>query len=170
MMMRALEAGGIPCIYSTEGDADRNRNTLIPGYVPNPHGFYEGADLAKKDWECWRGYAVKVVSGNYMFIPENISCRVVYMKRNPKELRRSYVGILSGDYNETAFNFLDNYEEKVKKDQLFFVQRGCEFNFLDYSRVVADPLGSFYSLRWPIDVKKAASVIDPLLYRHREGS
>src|SRR5690348_4299457 len=89
MMMRCLEAGGIPCVYDTRGDEARNRNTLIPGYVPNPHGFYEDAPLQNPDWSAFRGKCVKVVRDNLHLVPPGERLRVVYMGRDPAEIRRS---------------------------------------------------------------------------------
>jgi len=170
MMMRALEVGGIPCVYTTEGDDNRNRNTLIPGYIPNPHGFYEGADVSRGDWSSWRGCAVKVIRDNLSTIPSEEYCRIVYMKRDPAEIRRSYVGILSGPYDENIFRFLKNYATRVAEDYRILCKQGHEVVLLDYASVVENPLKAFTSLDWPLDVQRAASVVDPMLYRHRGGA
>lgn len=162
MMMRALEAGGIPCVYSPAGDANRNRNTLIPGYVPNPHGFYEDADLTPGVWSNYRGKAVKVIRDDLSFLPAGERLRGVYMRRDPAEIRRSYVGILSGPYGESAFSFLDDYESKVASD---VARLGAIV--LDYADVVADPWRELARLDWPINLSRAAMTVDPALYRHR---
>jgi hypothetical protein len=169
MMMRCAEAGGIPCVHSTAGDADRNRNTLIPGYVPNPHGFYEGADLDRRDWSAYAGHAVKVMRDDLALIPPGVRCRVAYMTRDPVEIRRSYYGILSGPHPETVYGFLDGYRDSVQSDLGRLAAAGHEVTEMAYAEVVADPAGQLARLGWPMDVAVAvaAAVVDPALYRHR---
>lgn len=162
MMMRALEAGGIPCVYSTEGDANRNRNTLIPGYVPNPHGFYEDAPIESRDWSAFRGKAVKVIRDNLWMLPVGERIRAVYMRRDPAEIRRSYVGIMSGPHPE-PFHWLENYEQQVDSDLASL----ADVTVLDYADVVADPTRHLTRICWPINVDAASATIDPGLYRHR---
>lgn len=169
MMMRALEAGGIPCVYDPRGDGDRNRNTLIPGYVPNPHGFYEGADITRPDWSEFRGKAVKIIRDDLRLIPAAERCRVAYMRRDPAEIRRSYCGILSGPHDERAYRFLDGYAEKVTADVAQLRALGHNVTVLDYALLVANPT-ALAGLGWPLDVARAAATIDPALYRHRGAS
>ncbi|HUR55798.1 MAG TPA: hypothetical protein VMZ71_16795 [Gemmataceae bacterium] len=170
MMMRAAEAGGIACVYAPHGDANRNRNTLIPGYVPNPHGFYEDAPL-DGDWYGFEGKCVKVLSPNFHTIPTPPpELRVVYMVRDPAEIRRSYYGILSGPHPESVYDFLDGYKQIVRADIELLDSVGADTIMLHYSDVVADPRREFAKLAaagWPIDVDAAAAIVDPALYRHR---
>jgi hypothetical protein len=173
MLMRCLEAGGLECVYDPSGDANRNQNTLIAGYVPNPHGFYEDAPLNARDWSGFRGKAIKVIRDNFRLIPGNERLKVAYMVRDPAEIRRSYRGILSGPHPESAYAFLDDYAGKVASDLTRLLKLGVELTVLDYASVVADPLdhlNRLASLGWPIDAAKAASTVDPALYRHRGPS
>jgi hypothetical protein len=165
MMMRALEAGGIPCVYSTQGDDERNRNT--PGYIPNPHGYYENAPIHDPAaWPGFAGKAVKVVRGNYHMIPAGTSLRTVYLRRDPAEIRRSYAGLLSGPHGPEHLAFLDNYSEGVASDVAELESFGS-VTVLDYFAVVSDPAGQLARLGWPIDVARAAATITASLYRHR---
>ncbi len=164
MMMRAVEAGGIPCVYSTVGDANRNRNTLIPGYVPNPHGFYEDAPL--RGWPQHRGKALKVMRDDLTALPTDERLRVVYMRRDPAEIRRSYFGIMSGPHPDPV-SFLDGYEAKVGADLNRLDSLGCEVKVMEYATVISRPAFEFCRLCWPIDVQRAAATVDPALYRHR---
>lgn len=168
MMMRCLEAGGLPCVYSPHGDANRNRNTLIPGYQPNPHGFYEDAPTHDPAaWPAFAGRAVKVVRDALDLIPAGVRCKVVYMTRDPAEIRRSYYGILSGPHPESVYGFLDGYWSKVGADVGRLLEAGHEVTPLRYAAVVADPAAELARLGWGLDVRAAAAVVDPGLYRHR---
>lgn len=154
MMMRALQAGGLPCVYSTKGDDERNRNARKPGYIPNPHGFFENADLSPQAWTNYRGKAVKVVRDNLYLLPD-LPMRVVYMRRDPVEIQASH------DATEDGCDLRD-YFAKVADD----VKRTGAV-VLDYADVVTDPLECLLSLNWPINAVAAAATIDPALYRHR---
>ncbi len=164
MMMRAIDTGGIPAHYTTNGDENRNRNTLIPGYVPNPHGFFENADLS--EWTQHRGHVVKVIRNEIDQLPTDETLRIVYMRRDALEIRRSYVGICSGHLHPTALDFLDRYEADVCTDLINLRTLG-EVVVLDYEKVVFEPVKQLSRLGWPIDVAAAARTIEPALYRHR---
>lgn len=165
MMMRAIEAGGIPCVYTTAGDDDRNKNTLIPGYVPNPHGFYENAPLM--DWDTHRGRCLKVIRDDLDRLPTNERLRVVYMTRDPAEIRRSYYGLLSGPHTEAAYSFLDGYWDKVNADRMRLERIAESVTMLYFPAVVSNPRYELGLLEWPIDIDRAAAIVDPALYRHR---
>lgn len=168
MLMRCLEAGGLACVYSCEGDDNRNRNTLIPGYVPNPHGFYENAPVnVPGAWPAFAGRAVKVIRDDLGSIPAGVRCRVAYMTRDPAEIRRSYYGILSGPHPESVYGFLDGYWPKVGADVGRLLAAGHEVTPLRYAAVVADPAAELTRLGWPLNAARAAAVVDPALYRHR---
>jgi hypothetical protein len=170
MLMRCLEAGGLGCVYDPSGDANRNQNTLIAGYVPNPHGFYEDAPLYTRDWSGFRGKAIKIIRDNFRLIPAGERLEVAYLVRDPAEIRRSYRGILSGPHPESAYAFLDDYAGKVAGDFARLESLGAGLVVLDYASVVADPAHHLESLGWPIDAAKAAEKVDPTLYRHRGPS
>lgn len=157
MMMRALLAGGLPCVYSTKGDEDRNCNARKTGYTPNPHGFFENADLSPSAWPNYAGKAVKVIRDNLYLLP-TLPMQVVYMRRDPVEIKASH------DATESGCR-LGDYFAKVESD----VKRTGAI-VLDYADVVADPLKALLSLNWPINAVAAAATIDPALYRHRGAS
>lgn len=167
MMMRAAEAGGIPCVYDPAGDADRNRNTLLANYVPNPHGFYEDAPIHRVEmWPTFRGKAVKVVRDNLSLVPPGERLAVAYMRRDPAEIKRSYRGIMSGPHPD-PFRWLDGYHEQAAADVAALAGAGHGVVVLDYAAVVADPAGELARLGWPFDAGRAAATVDPKLYRHR---
>lgn len=153
-------------MYSPIGDANRNRNTMIPGYVPNPHGFYEDAPLPPDDWAEYRGRAVKVIHDNLHAIPPGERLRVVYMRRDPQEIRRSYVGIMSGPHPR-PFAWLDGYAQQVDADIEQLSAICASVAVLSYADVVRDPVRQLTDLEWPLDVSQAAATIDAKLYRHR---
>lgn len=168
MMMRALDAGGIPAIHSPDRDrAVRGNSSMIPGYDPNPHGFYEVSDLRAVDWSNAGGKCVKVIRDNLIDLLPSGEYRAVYMRRDPAEIRRSYLGTMSGPPTEHTFNFLLDYDRTVAADVALLAERGAKAVALDYASVVRDPSGELSRLGWPIDVGAAAATVDAALYRHR---
>jgi hypothetical protein len=168
MMMRAAEAGGLPCVYDAAGDARRNAASVIPDYAPNPHGFYELDGLQSLDWAAARGKVVKVVQGNVPLLPRGERYRAAYMRRDPAEIRRSYVSVAGPlPHPPAAFRFLDQYDALLRADLDALAALPADVIVLDYAAVVADPRGQFARLGWPIDAARAAATVDPALYRHR---
>lgn len=164
--MRALDAGGIPAIYDDSREAlMRQCCTMLPGYDPNPHGFFE-IDLRNVEWSSSAGKCVKVI---YELIPQLPSgtYRCVYMVRDPVEIKRSFVGVMSQTPTRNHFRFLYDYHGQVADDVALLKEKGSEVVALNYSDVVRDPLGELSRLNWPIHAAKAAATVDPSLYRHR---
>ena len=171
MMMRALEAGGLAAIHDgCRTDAVRRNSTLIPGYDPNPHGFYECDDLGRLDWSACVGRCVKVVRDNLCDHTPSAPFAAVYLTRDPAEIRRSFPGTMSGPPGPATFNFLHDYWGTVEADCRMLAGRAVSLVRLHYPDVVADPRAAFSALAaagWPIDVDRAAATVDPDLYRHR---
>lgn len=173
MLMRALDAGGIPAIHDAgRGDAVRRNSTMLPGYDPNPHGFYEIEDLRAVDWRRCEGRCVKVIRDNLIDCVPPGGYRAVYMTRDPAEIRRSYPGTMSGPPTDATFDFLRGYWETVAADVGRLESLGAAVARLHYPAVVAGPLAAFARLAaagWPIDPAAAAATVDPALYRYRGG-
>src|SRR5262245_53188886 len=86
MMMRMLEAGGIPPMSDGERTAD----------IDNPEGYYEYErvkGLEKDPDKRWvreaRGRALKVISFLLRHLPDDNAYRIVYMRRHLDEVFRS---------------------------------------------------------------------------------
>jgi len=171
MMMRAIDAGGIPALFSPCRDRALVRNsTMLPDYHPNPHGFFEIADLRKLKWSKAGGRCVKVIRDNLPDLVPPGNYRAVYVTRNPDEIRRSYVGTMSGPPSAHEFKFLDDYAAKVTADVERLEQLGAEVCVLRYREIVANPSQELSRIGWPIDVRRAAATVDHRLYRHREAA
>lgn len=151
-MMRAIETGGIPCVYSDDSSRDRHAN---------PHGYYELDDLHYADWPAMRGKCVKVIEGNLHLIPSGEQCRVVYMLRPPAQIRASFA------VNDLGESFTANYSRTVLKSLRRLKSAGRDVRLVRFAEMVENPTAVLSSLDWPIDVSRAAATIDPVLFRHR---
>lgn len=84
MMMRMLEAGGLPVFTDKQRMADEN----------NPEGYYEHAsvlELARNhEWlDLAEGKVVKVVAPLLQFLPMTFSYKIIFMKREIDEIMLS---------------------------------------------------------------------------------
>jgi hypothetical protein len=170
MMMRAIEAGGLSCVYDTSGDARRNAESAIPDYVPNPHGFYEANAFQTINRTTLRGRALKVIHGNACLLSAGERYRAVFMRRDPREIERSYRSVAGREMHPAARAIHGDYATLVAREITELQRLSADVIVLDYAAVVAEPLGQLARLDgWPIDVPAAAAVVDPALYRHRAG-
>ena len=90
MMMRILEAGGMPPLTDQVREAD----------ISNPNGYYEFESVkrtkADPSWLVPRGKAVKMVYRLLYDLPSDYAYRVVMMQRKVEEVlssRRACCGI-----------------------------------------------------------------------------
>lgn len=164
MMMQCLEAGGMPVAYSTKRNSLNDRRS-DEHYKPNPKGLYEPDDseIGKPGWPREHDEkALKVVAPFVRHLSVH-AYRAVFMQRDPEEIRQSYEAAFKGKVTceqieqcqQAALESLDN-----RRDVL-------TVNILQYADVVVDPLRAMQSLNWPINTDKAASVVQPELYRFR---
>lgn len=172
MTMAALEAGGIPAAYS----AMRNqrlglRSDQKSGF--NSIGSYEltQCELEQHFPQAFDGHAVKLVWAWLHFLRRyEPGYHVIMLLRDPEEVRQSFEASVSLRLKRTqiAKNYAHN------QDAAFQLIKShpdvTRYNIIEYAKVVAEPVRWFRFLRLsgiPIDADKAASIVDPNLYRFR---
>jgi hypothetical protein len=173
MMMRMLEAGGIPVFI----DNDRSRD------ADNPNGYYEYTPIKKLNEDSsWMagavGHAIKAIYLLLYELPKDYRYRILFMRRNIEEviasqdtmLRRSGAATGSMDPLVLAHHFatqlrqVDSWSRQQKNMSVLDVQ---------YADVVRDPTTSASKvaafLDGMLDVGKMAATVEPALYRQRAG-
>lgn len=169
MMMKALEAGGIPAVYN----ASRNMMNDKFGdedYKINDGGFYE---LTKDEYQdpdfpnnC-DGKVVKYLWGGMYRLKAGQPKTVIFMRRPISEISDSY---------EAAFGHIHPIcipELSDKLDDLQdILQQRKDINLIviQYHDVIKNPVKVFRELKeqgLPINVEEATKVVNPELYRHR---
>lgn len=156
MLMECLVAGGIPGWY--DPTEDERRNAEVPGYAPNPGGFYE--ITPERVPLVPEHHCVKVMLPELYLLPI-AAYRVIVMQRNALEqaMSREAIG-------------LEPLCTPVPRVRELLGRGDCWVTFLQYAAVVVDPLRVFEALRadgWPLDAARAAAAVRPDLYRHRVG-
>jgi LPS sulfotransferase NodH len=175
LMMRMLDAGGIPAL--TDGQR--------PPDAYNPHGYFEYRPvkrLALGDDASWieaaRGHAVKVIYRLLTYLPPRMSYRIVFMERDLEEVFASQRDMLRAQGDAAASQESARVipamaaELRIVRDWL-----ACQPNMsvlaVPYAELVRDPLTWARQvsrfLGGGLDEAAMAAAVDPSLYRHRGG-
>jgi hypothetical protein len=176
MMMRMLEAGGIPALVDDHRPSDHH----------NPAGYYEFQRVkrlpADTDWlDEAIGKAVKIVYLLLYKLPTGYDYRVILMQRRLEEVIASQDAMLeatnasgvspgrsSAELMEAFRHHLRDLDTWLRRQPNFAVQT------LDYNAIVHDPMPSLELvdafLGGGLDRRTMASVLDPALYRQRSGA
>jgi len=171
MMMRMLEAGGIPALVDGVRVADED----------NPRGYYEFERVKKLPGDVgWlpdaEGRVVKIVSALLPQLPPAWSYRVVFMERAMDEILASQRTMLvrhgrdadavpDAERAESFSRHLDSLFGWLARQPNFAVLR------VDYNSMVAAPQGpaaavcAFFGGK--LDTGAMAGVVDPDLHRQR---
>jgi hypothetical protein len=172
MMMKMLEAGGVPIMTDGVRAADED----------NPRGYFEVErvkDLEKEADKRWirdaRGKALKVISFLLKELPEDCGYRVVFMRRDLSEVVASQNKMLDHRGEENPIRdekAIELYRKHLISTRVF-TGMSPRFQVLEvaYREVLSDPerlarqVNAF--LGGHLDVERMAEAVDPDLYRNR---
>jgi hypothetical protein len=173
MMMRMLEAGGIPPMSDGERTAD----------VDNPEGYYEYErvkGLEKDPDKRWvrqaRGRALKVISFLLRHLPDDNAYRIVYMRRNLDEVLRSQDKMLDRLGSAAEGGGVEATREAYRNDivaaRLHARKKpNMELIEVHYADAIADPAGAARRvnefLGGGLDEAAMAAAVNEHLYRNR---
>lgn len=171
MMMKALEAGGMEAVYRQSRDVMKDRFADAE-YDPNIGGLFEleRADYQKPDFP--HGYEGKLIKalrmgpGRMAVMPGGI--RVVFMQRDPEEIRQSYMAF----FGRSDFT-VEQIETDVERS-LVAARNRRDTRVLEvwYRGVVENPRPWFERIRKfygvPLDVNACASVVSDEWLRYRK--
>jgi len=173
MMMKMLEAGGVPPLADGIREADDD----------NPKGYYEFERVKKlPDDTGWlpeaEGKAVKIISQLLLQLPMDREYHVIFMRRQIDEILASQKKMLirRGTYKEDGPSE-DRMREILLKhvDQVNgWMDRQEKVNFLsvNYNEVLSEPapwvgrIDAF--LGGDLDTGAMLAIVDPDLYRQRK--
>jgi hypothetical protein len=172
LMMKMLDAGGIPILMDNLREAD----------VDNPKGYYELERVKQLDKEdgAWleeaQGKAVKVISALLKHLPLSYTYQVIFMHRNLDEVLASQKKMLKhrGEGTEQVSDaelcilFL-RHKESIR--EWLLQQQNISLLDLDYNVMLTDPHPQLRKiamfLHQPVDIPAMLPVIEPGLYRNR---
>ncbi len=171
LMMRMLEAGGLPVLIDGVRTADTD----------NPGGYYEFERVKQierdKSWvESARGKAVKMVYRLLYPLPPEFDYRIVFMRRDLTEVIRSQNKMLERSGKDGSGlddqKMIDLFDSELKRilDWLD-KQPNMEFRQVSYNALLQDAepvVNELQQFLGPqLDTGAMLEVIDPALYRNR---
>ncbi len=171
MMMRMLAAGGMPILTDHQRQADAD----------NPYGYYEleAVKNIQEDpsfLEHAHGKAFKMVSPLLYHLPKDKRYKVIFMRRNLKEILASQQLMLQRR-GKTPPPEEDAHLEHLFQKHLHEIeawlgqQAHIEVLYVDYNAVIRDPAPWAQAvnrfLGGGLDVESMAASVDTTLYRNR---
>ena len=175
MMMRMLEAGGIPIMTDAERQAD----------VDNPTGYFELERIKNLEEETdksylreGRGKAVKAISFLIKDLPDDNDYRVIFMRRDLDEVLTSQEKMIARlDQGDTAADreaMKEAYRNDIVRTRLHC--RNCpNFELIEvhYKTAIEDPAAVARAvnefLGSGLDEAAMREAVDASLYRNRAG-
>ncbi len=171
MMMRMLEAGGVPVLTDEKREADED----------NLRGYYEDERVKQlREDASWikeaEGKSVKVISYLLRYLPDGHSYKVIFMERKIQEVLASQKKMMRRR-GETADEVPDEIMEGIFEKHLVEIgdwlsqQPNIEAIQVSYNMTLQDPettaerVAAF--LGGGLDTEKMTQVVDPRLYRQR---
>jgi len=175
MMMKMLEAGGVPVMTDQVRTAD----------IDNPKGYYEVErvkDLEKETDKSYiregRGKALKVISFLLKDLPDDNAYKIIFMRRDLNEVIASQNKMLQHRGEADASDdrmMIDAYMNHLAAVRIMVRKRPhFEMMELRYDTAVKDPLAAAKQvnafLGGKLDEAAMRAVVDAELYRNRKGS
>lgn len=173
MLMKMLEAGGIPPLTDSIRTADED----------NPKGYYEfervkALDKGDTAWVAQaQGKTVKVISALLKYLPDTYQYKIIYIRRSMPEILASQRKMLirrgeNPDKMEDE-EMAELFAKHVAQvEQWLNDQPNISVLFVHYSDILSKPeqeskaINAF--LGGYLDTQQMATVIDPDLYRNRQ--
>jgi len=171
MMMRMLEAGGLPVLV----------DGLRPPDEDNPCGYYEFERVKRLERDtAWlpeaRGKAVKIISALLRHLPASERYRVVFMRRDLGEVLSSQRAMLrrrGGPTDATPDTQMARWFTDHLRDveRWLATQPHCDVLYVSYNDLLANPapaVGEVVAFcGGALDAARMGEVVSPRLHRQR---
>jgi hypothetical protein len=173
LMMKMLEAGGLPVMQDGIREADRD----------NPKGYYEFERVKQMDKgdTAWvaeaQGKVVKIISALLKHMPPEYEYRVIFMRRHMKEILASQRKMLvhrGEDAEKMDDEKMGELFEKHMAQVFAWLgqQPNVRYIQVHYNDLLADPVAYARQvdefLDGRLDEQKMIEMVDPKLYRNRK--
>ena len=172
MMMKMLEAGGIPPMIDEIREADND----------NPKGYYEFERVKQMDKgdTSWVAEAVdkvvKVISALLKHLPADYEYKVVFVRRNMDEILASQRKMLirrGENADDMDDEKMAGLFEKHLQSTINWMgeQPNIAVMYVHYSDMLANPESHVEKIQTfldqPLNTRAMAEIVDPNLYRNR---
>lgn len=170
LMMRMLEAGGIPALTDSQRVPDED----------NPNGYYEFEDVKSLERDsAWldraAGHSVKMVYSLLKHLPADREYRVVFMRRNTSEILQSQKAMLErkGIVTEISDDVMKALFERELRKFYEWVPQQQHLHLMNvsYNELLSEPAIVIHRisrhLGGKLNTEAMLQMIDPSLYRQR---
>ncbi len=174
MMMKMLEAGGIPPLTDKLREADDD----------NPKGYYEFERVKKMDkgdldWlPDAEGKAVKIISALLKYLPSDYEYKIIFIRRHIDEILASQRKMLVNRGEDADkmddTQMADLFAKHVRATEQWIAdQPNISVLYVHYSDILSDPqpqaekVNAF--LGSGLDIEEMTAVVDPSLYRNKKS-
>lgn len=171
MMMKMLEAGGVPVLTDNIRMADAD----------NPKGYYEFERVKQiehdKAWlEDARGKAVKMIAALLKHLPPDYGYKIIFMKRDIHQVLASQRQMLirRGEPTDAVPDerMAELFLRHVAQMNAWLVnQPNFQVLYVEHSAVLDEPLAQARRIAdfvgGGLDAERMAQVVDPALHRQR---
>ena len=172
MMMKMLEAGGIPPLTDELREADSD----------NPKGYYEFERVKKMDKGdlAWlpdaEGKVVKIISALLKYLPSDYEYNIIFIRRHIDEILASQRKMLVNRGESTDklndAEMADLFGKHVRMTEKWIAdQPNINALYIHYSDILSDPqpqaekVNAF--LGGKLNIEQMTTVVDPTLYRNK---
>ena len=170
LMMRMLNAGGIPALCDEERTPDAD----------NPNGYYEFEDVKRiENYGTWidraPGHAVKMVYSLLKHLPADREYRIVFMRRHVDEILQSQKQMLERNGIQTDIpdaRLKALFEHELRQFYAWLpTQTHLKLVNISYNELLSRPDSTISQINrhfdHALDTEGMIRMIDPTLYRHR---
>ena len=172
MMMKMLDAGGIPPLTDELREADKD----------NPKGYYEFERVKKlsdgdTEWlEEAQGKTVKVISALLKHLPPDYTYKVIFMRRKMEEILSSQKQMLirRGEATDTVSDeeLTELFTKHLAQTQAWAdSQSNIDIIYVSYNDIMENPGEQVHRVNQflgdTLDVEQMLAVVDKALYRQR---
>jgi hypothetical protein len=171
MMMKMLEAGGLPVLTDHLRTADED----------NPKGYYEFERVKQiEEDKAWlpeaQGKVVKMIAALLKHLPPDYEYKVVFMRRDIEEVLASQRQMLirRGEPSDTIPDgrMAALFGKHVEQVEAWLAEQpNIDVLYVHYGDVLANPLDQALRINQflggDLDVEAMVAAVDPRLYRQR---
>ncbi len=173
MVMKMLTAGGLDVVTDHVRKADRD----------NPEGYYEYEMVkALNDDAAWleemKGKGIKIISHLLQHLPLHLRYKIIFIKRDIREVlasqKKMYDRLQKAPDGVADPVLARKFNVHLRKIARWIRENdGVDCLYLQHREVIDAPLGRARDIRafldLPLDLEAMAAVVNPDLYRNREG-
>lgn len=168
-LVRAVaEASTLTPHVNSEVEAIIRSREIDQSYNPNPAGYFSHGTMFTPiaDWiaNTPDESVMKAAPEAFLNGTGTEPLKVILTSRPQSEIEVSFMKAFGMDVPELR------YTARINAENILKTAENVDLTVINFADLIADPTAVFTDLaanKWPIDIDKAASTIDPTLYRNK---